>query len=664
MKKNFNVCARVSVMGMSALVAFGCTTKPTATSGGTASGVTSVTTFHNDPARTGQNLNESILTRTNVNSTSFGKIAAIPLDGQVYAQPLVASGIQMNGTTKNLVFVATEHDSVYAFDEEAVTAGGGASTAPLWQRSFLGDSEFTCPASPCVTLTSQDTLAPNIYPEIGITATPVIDTNAGLIYVVAVDKENGTIAIRLHALSLVDGSEQGSTLIQAAMPAGPAIPGVTKAAAGINSTDNMIHFQAQFQLARAGLVLANGNVYIAFSTWNDLEPDHGWLLGYSTQLDSNTGKLSLALASTYMSTPSTGNGSFWMSGGAPAVDDSGNLFAATGNGDYTYLSSATSPDLSDSVLKMSPGGASGMELSDYFTPYNWKTLAQGDVDVGSGGVLLLPDSVGSAAHPHLMVAGGKQGSIYLLDRDNLGKLSSSATSNTNLVQEDNTLVAGGTNHGPGLYGVPSFYNGNVLFMPAVGVITSVPVTNGTLDIKNAKKAPTTYAEKQRGSTLSISANGTSEGIAWYIDPSAYLYSYNYAGPAGGATTVTSDGPGILMAFSTDDLSTPLYQSPSSGADAAGNAVKFSVPTVANGLVFVGCSADNGLGLAGSGTKGELSIYGLRDRSISIMNPPQSSGATTTMNNTTRTYASINGGALSWIKKFVLGMLANVSLFSF
>jgi hypothetical protein len=637
MKKNKTIVCRVSLIGASAVLALGCTTK------GTGFGATSssnVTTYHNDLSRTGQNISETNLTRANVNSGTFGKVGALPVDGSIYAQPLYVSGVSIGNDTKNLVFVATEHDSVYAFDADAATSDTDPVTTPVWKTSLIDDT--ACTDSPCVTLGMADTLAPNIYPEVGITATPVIDQANGIIYVVGVDKEgsaanaNGTtgnIVWKLHSLSLTTGQEmKGSPVVIAGeAAAGPLLSGVTNSGEGIGS-DGKIAFQARFQLSRAGLVLSNGIVYVAFTSYNDLEPDHGWIFGYQYESGNFT------QLSSFITTPSSGNGTIWMSGGAPAVDKSGNLFVATGNGDKAYLSTATQPDLSDSVLKVGLGGSTGLALSDYFTPYNWQKLAAGDVDLGAGGVLLLPDQPG--AHPHQLIAGGKQGTIYVIDRDNMGKLSTSATvdNQVGLISENSTVVAGGTNHGPGIYGTPSYFNGNIYMMPAVGAITSIPVQNGVVNFSAAKKG--TLIEEQRGSTTSISANGTSNGIVWYIDPSAYLYTYDYAGPPGGVIDVTGNGPGILTAFSTDDFTTPLYQSDAADGDAnaAGDAIKFSVPTVANGLVFVGSQT-------------ELSIFGLKDRSGSSTT---SSDTTASRDNSSRSFASINrsGKSIPWLDKLL------------
>jgi hypothetical protein len=379
-RKTASIYVRLFSVGTSAsLILSGCFgDSKTPPAGGTTLPLTSVSTFHNDLARSGQNLGETTLTRSNVNASSFGKINALPVDDQIFAQPLVAAGV--NG--KNLVIVATEGDSVYAYDEEAITSAN-PTTNTVWERHFLQDS---CPSgATCAYLTDVDTQAPNIEPHVGITATPVIDKAAGIIYLTSVARETtgSTVAYNwyLHALSLSTGQEQpGSPVaINGALPYPGQPTGVIVQPADLNPTDNKIHFDPKTQLSRAGLVLSNGVIYVAFTSWNDIEPDHGWVFGYT-----NSGG-QLTQLNSFITTPATGNGTIWMAGGAPAVDDDGNMFFATGNGDpnlfdsvktngkITSLASDVTPDFSDSVLKLTVGGtsASGLSLADYFTPSNW-----------------------------------------------------------------------------------------------------------------------------------------------------------------------------------------------------------------------------------------------------------------------------------------------------
>ena len=374
-----------SLMVLLGVLASGCddtnTTNPSPSpsssqTGSGQSGPPAVLTYHNDISRDGQNLNETILTRTNVNSTSFGKIGAIPVDGLVYAQPLYVPGVSISGASHNVLYIANEHDSVYAFDADSLSA------TPLWHRNFVSDC-ITSPATPsnCSTVTPIQSGAPNVSPEIGITSTPVIDQVNGIIYVVALTDESGVFYWRLHAMNIQTGAEMAGSPIT--------IDGSYPGDGNGVFTDGLVYFDPIHQLQRSGLVLNNGLLYVPFTSFNDQEPDHGWLFAYNAS--------TLDPVSSWMSTPNSGDGTIWMSGGAPAVDSSGNIFFATGNGDANYFETTqggpanTFTDLSDSVIKLN-FGAQGFDLADYFTPYNYQQLAIGDVDLGAGGVLLLPTS--------------------------------------------------------------------------------------------------------------------------------------------------------------------------------------------------------------------------------------------------------------------------------
>ena len=576
-----NLCARSLTGIMIGLVSFAvvaCNDNPTPNpspspsttqTGSGHSGPPAVLTQHNDLARDGANLNETILTRSNVNASTFGKIGALPVDGVVYAQPLYVPNVNISGTVHNIVYVATENDSVYAYDADTL------STTPLWQRVLTGDSLWTCPFPPCSVPTAVQMGFPNISPIVGITATPVIDQANGVIYVTAFTLENTFFRWRLHALSLATGAE---------MPGSPVTidgdyPGTGEGA----NNDGLIYFNTSHHLSRSGLVLNNGLVYIAFSSMDDQTPTHGWLFAF----DAAT----LLPVSTYMTSPNTGEDNIWMAGTAMAVDSNGSMYFSTSNGDPAY--NAVAGDLATSVVKLA-FGQDGFQLQDYFTPYNHQTLTDLDVEVGSGGVTLLPDQAG--AHVHEMVVAGKQGTIYLLDRDNLGKITTAAnpTSDPQIVQEFQGILPGGTSDGNGVYGAMAYYKNNLYVVGSGDFLRSIPISNGLLDWASMKQS--NVKDTVRGATPSISANGNSNGIVWYMDASAYTYSWNPS--VGGYPTIRTNGPVILYAFSTDDVTAPLYSSNSVSSDAAGDAVKFAVPTVVAGKVFVG-------------TQSELSVYGLR-----------------------------------------------------
>lgn len=623
-------------------------------------------TQHGDLSRTGQNLNETILTPQNVNSANFGKVAALPVDGLVYAQPLVVNGVTVGAKALNLVIVATENDSVYAYDVTGGASGlfNSPHPTPVWQSHFLAScSSYPEAPSSCTTANPVDVNAPNVSPAVGITATPVIDPVTQTIYVTAMTKEilAGSAAPqfywRLHALSLIDGSERpGSPIVitatypgagyGAVTPSGETCPTPTNATSNPNNCT--ITFSPVNQLSRAGLVFNNGVVQIAFTSFDDNEPTHGWVFAYkgvgyngnptnSAQCVAGAnGQCQLSTLSSnpvgvWMSTPNTGDGTIWQAGGAPAMDAAGNLYFATGNGDpnTTFADFANPPDFADSVIKLTLGNNglgnasnpnSAYTVSDSFTPYNHAKLAEGDVDLGSGGVLLIPTAQSGV---NLLIAGGKQGSIYVMNQQKLGGFSTTLQSEeASIVQELVSDIAGGKNYGPGIYGTMSYYGANntVYVIPNAQDLTAIPVVNGQLSWSQHTSSGVVL--KQRGAMATITDSPTGgNGIVWYIDPSAYTYTW----VNGMVPPTLSNGSAVLYAFDADPSkwsNGPLYSSPAnvvatpsangnitadvcaqSGSSAAGCAVKFSVPTVYNGMVFVG-------------TQTEVSVYGLFGQVVS------------------------------------------------
>jgi len=388
-----------------------------------ASGQSDVLTHRNDNMRTGQNTSETILTASNVNSATFGKLFSLPTDGYVYAQPLYKSNVLIAGKTHNVLFVATEHDSVYAFDAD------GQSSLPLWQVSFIN------PSAGITTVPSSDIPDFSIDPEIGITGTPVIDPQSGTLYVVAKTKENGSYFQRLHALDITTGAEKfgGPVVIQAS---------VLGTGDGNDGHGN-IPFDPFHQNQRAALLLANGVVYIAFASYGDAKPYHGWVLGYNAA--------TLQRVAVFNDTPNGSNGGIWQSGEGPSADASGNIFVISGNG--TFDADVGGIDFGDSFLKLSTNGG-GLTLVDFFTPFNQAFLNSNDLDLGSTGTLLLPDQTGTA-HPHLVLGAGKDGNAYLVDRDNMGHFRS--TDNSQIVQ---TIAISGS-----IYGTPASWQNNIYFLP-------------------------------------------------------------------------------------------------------------------------------------------------------------------------------------------------------
>jgi len=490
-----------------------------------------VFTHHNDNARTGQNLKEYALSPSAVSGTTFGKLFSCTLDapGYVYAEPLYVANLTMNdGKKHNVVFVVTESDWVYAYDADS------SSCQQLWKKSMLAPGETTVPFADTGELN-------DLTPEIGITSTPVIDVDAGLIYVCAKSKDVNVYFHRLHALSLVSGAENvGPVLITAP------------------------NFVPLFHLQRAALLLNNGTVYVAIGSHGDNNTYQGWLMGYNAT--------TLAQEFVWSSTdPTSGNneGAIWQSGGGPAVDAAGNIYFETANG--TFDANSGGINYSDSVMKLSSNGT----VLDYFTPSNESLLALDDVDLGSSPATVLPDSVGSAAHPHLLLATGKPGYLFLLDQNNLGKFNSVMNQD---VQEVPVLPNLQFSLGRGVFGSPAYWNGNIYVAANTDFLKHFTISNGV--ISTTPLSQSTGPFNRRGTSPSVSANGTSGGVVWAIDISGY-----------------QTGPAILNAYNATNLASLLFSSPTSGTGAAGLATKFSVPTVANGKVYIG-------------TQGQFDVFGL------------------------------------------------------
>ena len=495
-------------------------------------GSVAVLTYHNDGQRTGLNANETILNPSNVNVSTFGKQFSYPVDGQVYAQPLFVSSLSnIAGGTHNVVFVATEHNSVYAFDAD------GLSPNALWQKN-LG------PSVPSKTVEG-------VSIEKGITGTPVIDGTTDTLYVVA-ETQGGVF--KLHALDLHDGSEKFG---------GPTQVTATVAGTGFDSVNGSVTLEHSC-LQRPGLALVNGIVFIAFGGC-----PHGWLMGYNAAFLQQVNKMN--------TTPNGGGGALWMGGGAPATDGLGNLYLMTGVdfGD-------PAPGFNDTFLKLN---AADLSVLDSFTPSNEAFLRANDADLGSGAPMVLPDN--ASAHPHELVGGGKDGRVFVLDRDHMGGFnppsnpacdgtSTPPTSCDNVVQ---TIPDIGNAQFDNIFGTPAYFNGLVYFHPQTSTLQAFQYNNGTL--ARTASASTTFGD--HGATPSISANGTSGGIVWELQTDAW----------------STNGPAVLHASDATNIATELYNSSQAvnGRDAAGPAIKFTTPTIANGRVYVG-------------TGNQLDVYGL------------------------------------------------------
>lgn len=525
-----------------------------------------VLTWHNDVGRTGQNLKEYALVPSLVTASTFGKLFSCSVDGAVYAQPLWVRNLAVGGAEHNVIFAATQHDSVYAFDADS------SPCLKLWQVNLLDTAhggsagETSVPSSPPGNLVGNG--FGDISPEVGVTGTPVIDPVTSTLYVVSksVIPTSSPLQFfqRLHALDLSTGNEKfaGPLTIAAS------VPGTGDGSSGSPST---VPFDPGNENQRPGLALAGGVVYISWAAHEDHSPYHGWIIGYKADLSQQVG--------VFNTTPNGGLGGVWMSGAAPAIDASGNIYFSTGNGSFD---SATG--FGDSVLKLGPPSGGSLPLGDFFTPFNQDALNAGDIDLGAGGVLILPD-LSSSAHAQLLVQVGKDGTIHLLDRTNLGQFCSGCTSDTQIVQEIQNQVNG-------MWGTPAYWNGNLYIGGAQDGGSGDNLKAFSFNAGGSgllSTAPTSFSSHVynfSGPTPSVSSNGAAKGIVWALDNSQF-----------GPPTPNGSGPTVLHAYDATNLANELWNSSQGTGNAAGNAVKFTVPTVANGKVYVG-------------TRTEIDVYGL------------------------------------------------------
>jgi uncharacterized protein YjdB len=527
---------------------------------------TGVYSWRNDNSLTGQNPQETMLTPSSVSSTTspiFGKLFGCPVDGQIFAQPLYVANVTIANVTHNVVYVATEHDSVYAFDADNLCQ-------TLWQVSFidLNAGVTTVPASD---INGQV----DILPEIGITGTPVIDANTATLYVVAKTKvnEGGNFVYRqkLHALDLATGAEKlgGPATIQATV-------------SGTGDGSGKISFDSLTENQRSALLLAAGNVYVAFDSYGDTDPFHGWLLAYDAS------DLAKGAVAVFNSTPNGSHGGIGENGAAPSSDASGNVFVVTSDGTFDSFS-----DYAETLLKLqiNTGFTIANPSADTFTPADEFSLNSTQRYFGSTGVLLLPDSLGSAVP--LAIAGSEAGSLYLLNRNNLGGFTPGGPDN---VVQTLCLTANGASGVPAsILGTPAYWAAtNTVYLAAdFDNLKAFPLASGKFSLPTCPAAavPSSHSNDTFalfGASPAISSNGSTGGIIWALDTSGY------AGSAG------TSSPAVLHAYDATNLAKELYVSPSSTGGAAlpaGPAVKFAVPTVANGKVYVG-------------TQNELSVFGL------------------------------------------------------
>ena len=490
---------------------------------------TDVLTYKNDLSRSGQNLAESTLTPANVTASSFGLLRNLPVDGKVDAQPLYVSRLSVSGSLHNVLFAATEHDSVYAFDPDTGSV--------LWRVSLLEAGETVSDTRGCNQVT----------PVIGVTSTPVIDRNAGAhgaLYVVAMSKDaSSNYHQRLHALDLASGAELFN---------GPAEISATYPTAGGGAS----MFNAGQYEERAALLLLNGTVYTSWTSHCDITPYFGWIIAYSESTLARTAVLNVA--------PNSGGAgpAIWMSGGGPAADAAGNIYLLTANGVFeTALDAHGFPNAQDygnSFLKISTAGGS-LAVADYFTMYNEVAESSADEDLGSGGEMLLPDLTDSGnTVRHLVIGAGKDGNIYVANRDSMGKFNSSG--NAQLWQQVSAALPGG------IWSTPAYFNGTVFYGGVGDSLKAFALSAAKLSGQPQSQSSTQFPFP--GTAPSVSANGTVNAIVWAHENS---------------------NPAVLHAYDAANLAHELYNSNQAAGnrDQFGAGNKFITPTVADGKVFVG-----------------------------------------------------------------------------
>lgn len=495
---------------------------------------TAVWTYHNDNARDGANTTETTLTPANVNVRQFGLLLRLPVDGAIYAQPLYVPNVLLpNGQTRNLVFVATENDSVYAFDAQGASDGAGAT--PLWVDHFADPNQGIDPQ------TSNEVHCQDLDPLIGITSTPVIDLSTGTLYVVAATTDNGQPEQTLHALDLATGAEKFG---------GPEVIAATVAGSGVGSVSGQLSFNPLRQLQRPGLLLSQGLVYVAWGSHCDYQPFHGWLMAFNAA--------TLQLTGAMATTPNDEGGGIW--GGAPAADSAGAVYVSSGNLGFA----PSTGNFGESIMKVQNQNGQ-LAVTSYFAPYDVNTLSANNEDLSSQGIVVLPPAAGGTAPE--AVAGNKAGDLYVLNRNSLGGYVEGPGPDTQILQELSGASAG-------VFGTPAYWNG-YWYQVGTGDNSSLGDALQAFSISNGLLSATPVAQSSvlfdfPGGMPAVSADGDSDGIVWLIQADAWA----------------SGGPEVLHAFDALTLQ-ELYNSGQNAArDQAGPAVKFAAPAIADGQVYV------------------------------------------------------------------------------
>ncbi len=552
-----------------------------------------VFTYHNDLARDGANTQEYALTGSTVTPSTFGKLFSCPVDGAVYTQPLWVPGVTINGVAHNVIYVATQHDTVFAFDADANPC------VQLWTINLLDTAHGGATGEGPVVWQDVGYCYGDVYPEVGVTGTPVIDSSTNTIYMVSASEipgaQSGNCSLpagsyfhRLHALDITTGVEKFNA---------PVTIAAQVAGVGDGSSSGAVTFTSQLQHNRSGLALStDGTVYVAFAAHEDATPYHGWLLGYNAANVKQQVSVFISTPNGVSGANGGADGGIWAGGGAPALDSANNVFVTTGNGIFDQgTGMSMQNDYGDSVLSLGPppGGTIAMQVNGWFSPDDEVTLEQGDVDLGSGAPVLLPDQ--ATGPTHLLVQLGKDGVIYLINRDSMGFYNS----NSNQIVQ-NVQATGG------FWGTPAFWQNNLYFAGAFDALKQFAFDAATPGQFN------TTASSQSSESFgfpdvspSVSSQGTSNGIVWGVDAGLYGYASpnsgnpnsNYCYSAPNPVPAACTGPAVLHAYSAANLGTEYWNSTQGSGNQAGNAVKFVPPTIANGKVYVS-------------TRTEIDVYGL------------------------------------------------------
>jgi len=512
-----------------------------------------VLTWRYDLSHAGQNTRETALNPSNVNTSSFGKLFSLPVDSTVYAQPLYVPGLTMSdGLVHNVLFVATENDSIYAFDADS---NGGANASPIWHISLLTSAYGA--ASGAVAVPWQDNGSPDVAPTVGITGTPAIDTATNTMFVVGSTKENGAYFSRLHAINIITGKEQ---------PNSPVNITATVAGTGNGSSGGQLSFSPLWENQRPALNFYNGYVYIGYAAHGDNGPWHGWLFAYNATTLQQTSALCLS--------PNGVGAGVWAAGAGLPIDSNGRMYIVTGNGTRTSTPPfSASSAYGESVVAFSIANGKITPV-DVFTPFNFQTLNDHDWDQGSGGLLMPPDQAG--AHPHMLITSGKEGRILVLNRDQLGGYVAGGSYSTNALQD----ITGVVPQAKGFWSTPAYWNGNVYMWAENNVPMLFKLNGGVMDTQPDSQSSITSAFPDP--TFSISSDGTQNGIAWAVRSDQF----------------NTKGPGVLYAWDANNLTSTIYQSDTNASrDNVGPANKFSIPVVTNGKVYVAAQK-------------EVDVYGL------------------------------------------------------